>query len=67
MKFFFPKDSNGNPIGFKTPESMVYDTSGKSLASKFLEMEDGIILKAPNGTKYKLTVSNDGSITTTKL
>jgi len=34
MKFYYPKDMDGNVIGFKTPESQVYDASGTSLTTK---------------------------------
>ena len=34
MKMYYPKDANGNRIGFKTPESQVYDKTGKSLTEK---------------------------------
>jgi len=34
MKFYYPKDMDGNIIGFKTPESQVYDASGTSLTTK---------------------------------
>ena len=28
---------------------------------------DGVILKSPNGTRYRLTVANDGSLSTTAV
>lgn len=32
---------------------------------KFANEEEGIILKSPNGTQYKVTVNDDGSLQTT--
>ena len=34
MKICYPKDNEGNIIGFRTPEKYVYDTSGTSLSTK---------------------------------
>ena len=41
MKFYYPKDMSGNIIGFKTPESQVYDKTGKSLTDKLNEIYEG--------------------------
>ena len=60
MKYFYPKDKDGNSIGFKISESQVYDKDGNDLATKFKNVnsfiefateqnEDYLIL--PNGTK----------------
>lgn len=32
-----------------------------------IEASGGIVLTSPNGTKYKVTVDNDGSLTTTAV
>lgn len=42
MKFYYPTDKDGNPIGFKTPESQVYDKSGNSLTSKLSSINENI-------------------------
>ena len=34
MKICYPKDSEGNLIGIRTPEKFVYDTNGISLTTK---------------------------------
>ena len=73
MKCYYPKDSNGNIIGFKTPESQVYDKSGESLTDKLQEViharvsQDGtnhITLKArldsmDATTNEKVNILND--------
>jgi len=30
-------------------------------------LNDGIVLKSPNGTRYKITVDNSGNLTTTAI
>ena len=40
MKFYYPKDKNGNRIGFKTPETQVFDSEGVSLADKMVEIHN---------------------------
>ena len=44
MKIYYPKDKNGNHIGFRTPESYVFDKSGKSLTDKLAELNSNISL-----------------------
>ena len=34
MKYFFPRDKKGNPVGFAVPESQVFDTEGARLVDK---------------------------------
>lgn len=74
MKFYYPKDMDGNVIGFKTPESQVYDKAGKSLTDKLNEIYDGttalgnavsIQSYAPNtgGKKGLATISSDYGVT----
>lgn len=38
MKCYYPIDSAGNRIGFKTPEACVYDASGTSLTTKLAQI-----------------------------
>lgn len=42
---------------------------GKAWVQKELEVDspDGVILKAPNGNRYRITVSNTGQLTTTQI
>lgn len=40
MKFYYPKDKNGNRIGFKTPETQVFDSEGVSLADKMVNIHN---------------------------
>ena len=42
MKIYYPKDKYGNDIGFRTPESYVYDEDGKNLSDKIIEMNSAI-------------------------
>ena len=42
MKIYYPKDKNGNDIGFRTPEQYVFDTTGKSLTDKIAELNSNI-------------------------
>ena len=55
MRFYYPTDKNGNQIGFKTPESQVYDKNGVSLTDK-LEDIDGR-LTALYGENDEISVS----------
>ena len=34
IKYYYPQDSNGNTIGFKTAESQVFDSNGTNLTTK---------------------------------
>lgn len=38
-----------------------------NLKADTIEVQDALILKSPNGTKYKLTVSDDGTLSTAKV
>lgn len=38
MKFYYPKDRNGNQISFRTSESQVFDKTGRSLTDKLTEL-----------------------------
>ena len=40
MKFYYPKNEKGEIIGFKTPESQVYDKLGRSLTDKMRDVEN---------------------------
>ena len=40
MKFYYPKNKQGEVIGFKTPESQVYDKLGRSLTDKMRDVEN---------------------------
>ena len=42
MRAYYPKDSNGNIIGFKIPESFVYDENNKILSDKITTYESEI-------------------------
>lgn len=42
MKCYYPIDSAGNRIGFKTPEACVYDASGTSLTTKLAQINSNI-------------------------
>ena len=42
-------------------------TNQLNRSNAFEVVDDGIILKSPNGTRYKITVSNTGSITATAV
>ena len=42
MKIYYPKDKNGNQIGFRTPESYVFDKTGKSLTDKLAELNSNL-------------------------
>lgn len=44
MKIYYPKDKNGNQIGFRTPESYVFDKSGKSLTDKLAELNSNLVV-----------------------
>lgn len=43
MKIYYPVDKNGNEIGFRTPESYVFDKDGKSLTDKIAELNSNIV------------------------
>ena len=42
-------------------------TSHTARSNAFEVLNDGIVLKSPNGTKYKITVDNSGNLTTTAI
>lgn len=42
-------------------------TSQTARSNAFEVLNDGIVLKSPNGTRYKITVDNSGNLTTTAL
>lgn len=46
MKIYYPKDKDGNSIGFRTPESYVYDENGNNLSDKLNDIDDEIDTKA---------------------
>lgn len=50
----------GNGVG-------VYDGTGDRSNAMEVTKDGGIILKSPNGTKYKITVANNGTLTTTAV
>ena len=47
----------------------VFNSNGNITRSNALEVtkDGGVILKSPNGTKYKITVDNSGNLTTTAV
>ena len=47
----------------------VFNANGNITRSNALEVKSdgGIVLKSPNGTKYKITVDNSGNLTTTAI
>lgn len=59
MKFYYPKDMNGNVIGFKTPESQVYDASGTSLTDKLSSINSSL------DTVSKAVTRKNASVTLT--
>jgi hypothetical protein len=44
MKIYYPKDANGNTLGFRTPEAFVYDTNGQSLTDKLNAINSNLVL-----------------------
>ena len=42
-------------------------TSATARSNAFEVLNDGIVLKSPNGTRYKIAVSNTGAISATKI
>ena len=50
MKFFYPKDKQGNPISFRTLESQVFDKDGKCLTDKLAEIEKSLNISISTGT-----------------
>ena len=70
MKFYYPKDMDGNVIGFKTPESQVYDSSGTSLTTKLNTFIKGLSISGSvitytkgDGTTGTITVQTGSSYT----
>lgn len=57
MKFYYPKDMDGNIIGFKTPESQVYDATGKSLTDKLADIQTTKLDKVNSGYIKSLSIS----------
>lgn len=57
MKFYYPKDMNGNVIGFKTPESQVYDASGTSLTDKLSSINSSLSTVANAVSKKSSSVT----------
>lgn len=56
--------------GTKQKNALVITNTGKAEITSDIELIDanaGIILKSPNGTKYKLTVNDDGALVTEKI
>lgn len=63
MKIYYPVDKNGNEIGFRTPESYVFDKDGKSLTDKIAELNSKIAEivitgNVPNRIVYNKTDSS---------
>ena len=54
--FITPRANDGNHILFDPTGNVSIETAG-----------NGLILKSPNGTQYKITVANDGTITSTAV
>lgn len=46
MKIYYPKDKNGNQLGFRTPEAFVYDTNGRSLTDKINSLTSNLSTRA---------------------
>ena len=42
-------------------------TSHTARSNAFEVLSDGIVIKSPNGTRYKVSVSDTGALTTTAL
>ena len=65
MKFFYPKDKQGNPISFKTEESHVSDRNGKSLTDKLAELvtrdelAEELALHIPINSVYSASLIED--------
>lgn len=49
------------------PVSIVGNGELKKIDKKFLPDATGVVLTAPNGTRYKLTVADDGTLTATAV
>ena len=47
----------------------VFNSNGNITRSNAFEVttDGGVVLKSPNGTKYKITVDNSGNLTTTAI
>lgn len=57
MKIYYPKDKNGNQIGFRTPESYVFDKTGKSLTDKLAELNSNlVVMNSTKSSKSELDV-----------
>jgi len=62
--------SSGYAIGGRFAASGATNNIAVQATSGAIQIQtagEGIILKSPNGTCYKLTVANDGSLTTTAI
>ncbi len=71
LKFTDAKTPNA-AFDFMISTSVIarYSSIGFNVVSGDLEVDTisrGIVLKSPNGTRYRLTVNDDGSLTTTGL
>lgn len=57
MKIYYPQDSEGNTIGFKTHESCIFDETGEKLSSKLEKINSKInkSISAPDGLSYNDT------------
>jgi len=62
-------NSGGGKLVFLTSEASIGDgpLERMSLDNTGLTVEDGVILKSPNGTKYKIVVDNSGVLSTTLI
>lgn len=50
-----------------TTSDLVNDGDGNSKFVTFDDIKDGIVMKSPNNTLYKVTVANDGTLSVTAL
>lgn len=58
-----------HPVPEPYPGPYVFNGNGNITRSNALEVtkDGGIVLKSPNGTKYKITVADDGTLTMTAV
>ena len=59
----------GDGIGISSAKQLKIDTDGIEVTgdAEITNSSDGLILKSPNGTRYRITIDNSGNLVRTAI